>query len=155
MIALTVSAPSSTLSKSISMVRTAGALCVSRTQILVAIPNIPSLPTNAPRRSNPGTSDSVPPNCTSEPSLSTTSSPRTCDAVTPSLRQCGPPELLATLPPTLQLCWLLGSGAKCNPRCATWRERSRFKTPGSTHAKRLIGSTDSTRFIFVSTMTKA
>ena len=35
--------------------------------------------------------------------------------VTPSARQCGPPELLATLPPIEQLCWLLGSGAKCRP----------------------------------------
>ena len=49
--ALTVSAPSSTDSKSISIVRTAGGSGVSRTQTLVAMPNIPSLPTNAPRRS--------------------------------------------------------------------------------------------------------
>ena len=40
-----------------------------------------------------------------------------CADVTPSDRQCGPPELLATLPPIEQLCWLLGSGAKCRP-CA-------------------------------------
>ena len=35
--------------------------------------------------------------------------------VTPSARQCGPPELLATLPPIEHVCWLLGSGAKCSP----------------------------------------
>ncbi len=119
------------------------------------MPNIPSLPTNAPRRSNPSTSGSSPPSCTTDPSLSTTSSPRMCEAVTPSLRQCGPPELFATLPPMEQLCWLLGSGAKCRPRCATWRVRSRFSTPGSTHAMRFTASTDSTRFIFVVAMTSA
>ncbi len=51
MIALTVCAPSSTVAKSISMVRTAGGFCVSRTHTLVVMPHIPSLPTNAPRRS--------------------------------------------------------------------------------------------------------
>ena len=56
--------------------------------------------------------------------------------MTPSARQCGPPELLATLPPMVQLCWLLGSGAKCSPRCCTALVRSRLSTPGSTHAER-------------------
>ncbi len=51
MMPLTVAAPSSTLSKSSSIVRTAGGFWVSRTQIAVAMPHIPSLPTNAPRRS--------------------------------------------------------------------------------------------------------
>ena len=51
MIALTVCAPSSTVAKSNSIVRTAGGFWVSRTQTLVVMPNIPSLPTNAPRRS--------------------------------------------------------------------------------------------------------
>ncbi len=51
MIALTVCAPASTVGKSNSIVRTSGGDCVSRTQTLVAMPNIPSLPTNAPRRS--------------------------------------------------------------------------------------------------------
>jgi hypothetical protein len=36
-------------------------------------------------------------------------------AVTPSDKQCGPPELLATLPPIEHVCWLLGSGAKWRP----------------------------------------
>ena len=49
--ALTVDAPASTVSKSISIVHTAGGSGVRRTQILVAIPNMPSLPTNTPRRS--------------------------------------------------------------------------------------------------------
>ena len=61
----------------------------------------------------------------------------TCAVVTPSARQCGPPELLATLPPIEQLCWLLGSGAKCRPSGDTARVRSRLSTPGSTHASRL------------------
>ncbi len=76
-----------------------------------------------------------------------------CALVTPSARQCGPPELFATLPPIEQVCWLLGSGAKCTPRCAICRDRSRFRTPGSTHANRLIGSTDRIRFIFDVEMT--
>ena len=49
--ALTVDAPASTVSKSISIVHTAGGSGVRRTQIFVAMPNIPSLPTNTPRRS--------------------------------------------------------------------------------------------------------
>src|SRR4051794_37633296 len=68
--------------------------------------------------------------------------------VTPSERQCGPPELLATLPPIEHVCWLLGSGAKCRPCGATARDRSRFSTPGSTQARRLEGSTDSSAVIF-------
>ena len=48
---LTVAAPSSTVSKSISNVRTAGGFWVSLTHTAVAMPSIPSLPTNAPRRS--------------------------------------------------------------------------------------------------------
>ena len=43
--------------------------------------------------------------------------------VTPSARQCGPPELLATLPPIEHVCWLLGSGAKCSPWAATARRQ--------------------------------
>ena len=76
-------------------------------------------------------------------------------AVTPSARQCGPPELLATLPPIVHVCWLLGSGAKCSPWMATARLRSRLRTPGSTHARRLSGSTARIRFIFVSEITTA
>ena len=51
MMPLTVAAPSSTVSKSISIVRTAGGFWVSLTQTAVAMPSMPSLPTNAPRRS--------------------------------------------------------------------------------------------------------
>ena len=51
MMSLTVDAPASTSSKSSSIVRTTGGSCVRRTQIAVAMPHIPSLPTNAPRRS--------------------------------------------------------------------------------------------------------
>ena len=51
MTALTVEAPSSTDPKSMSIVHTAGGSGVSRTQILVAMPNMPSLPTKTPRRS--------------------------------------------------------------------------------------------------------
>ena len=51
MISLTVSPPSATVAKSSSMVRTAGGLGVRRTQMRVAIPIVPSLPTKSPRRS--------------------------------------------------------------------------------------------------------
>ena len=51
MIPLTVAAPSSTVAKSNSIVVTAGAFWVSRTHTSVAIPSMPSLPTNTPRRS--------------------------------------------------------------------------------------------------------
>ena len=60
-------------------------------------------------------SGSSPPSTATLPSGSTTSRARTWAFVTPSARQCGPPELLATLPPIEQVCWLLGSGAKCRP----------------------------------------
>ncbi len=80
---------------------------------------------------------------------------RTWALVTPSARQCGPPELLATLPPIEHVCWLLGSGAKCSPCDATALLRSRFSTPGSTHARRADGSTDRMRFIFVVAITTA
>ena len=46
MMSETVAAQSVTESKSNSIVLTAGAVCVRRTQILVAMPHIPSLPTN-------------------------------------------------------------------------------------------------------------
>ena len=153
MMPLTVAAPSSTVGKSSSIVRTTGGFGVSRTQIAVAIPHIPSLPTNAPRRSYPVGSGSSPPSTATLPSGSTTSTARMWLDVTPSARQCGPPELFATLPPIVHVCWLLGSGAKWSPSDATCRERSRLRTPGSTHAWRASASTESTRFIFEIEMT--
>ena len=41
--------------------------------------------------------------------------------MTPYARQCGPPELLATLPPIEHDCWLDGSGAKWTPWGASAR----------------------------------
>ena len=61
MTALTVSAPASTESKSMSIVQIAGGSGVRRTQTLVVTPSMPSLPTNAPRRSSPAGSGSSPP----------------------------------------------------------------------------------------------
>ena len=46
-----------------------------------------------------------------EPSASTTSSASTWVAVTPDARQCGPPALVATLPPMVHACCDDGSGA--------------------------------------------
>src|SRR6516225_6538908 len=88
-----------------------------------------------------------------DPSGNTASMASTWALVTPYKRQCGPPELLATLPPTEQDCWLEGSGAKCRPKGATALERSRLRTPGSTHASLATGSTSRMRFILVVTMT--
>ena len=113
--ALTVAAPSSTRSKSSSSVRTTGGSWTRRTHTRVAMPSIPSPPTNTPRRSRPTGSGSSPPSTVTDPSGSTTSTARMCVAVTPSDRQCGPPAFVATLPPTEQLCWLEGSGRVVHP----------------------------------------
>ena len=111
MIALTVAAASSMEVKSRSRVRTHGGFGWSRTAMRVAMPMVPSLPTKQPRRSKPATSGSSPPSRATEPSASTTSSARTWADVTPAARQCGPPALVATLPPIVQACWDDGSGA--------------------------------------------
>ena len=58
---LTVSAAASTVGKSSSRVATAGGSGVSRTAMRVAMPSVPSLPTNTPRRSSPAGSGSRPP----------------------------------------------------------------------------------------------
>src|SRR6516165_1376721 len=87
-----------------------------------------------------------------DPSGNTASIASTWALVTPYRRQCGPPELLATLPPTEQDCWLDGSGAKCKPNGATALDRSRLRTPGSTHASFAAGSISRIRFILVVTM---
>src|SRR5881397_3550178 len=79
--------------------------------IRVAIPKFPSEPTNSPTRSGPHGSPPGLPSSTTRPSPSTTSSASTCCAVTPYLRQCGPPAFSATLPPTVHAVWLEGSGA--------------------------------------------
>jgi hypothetical protein len=50
-IEVTVAAQSSTRAKSSSIVRTAGAIGVSRTQAAVTMPSVPSEPTSRPRRS--------------------------------------------------------------------------------------------------------
>ena len=45
------------------------------------------------------------------PSCCTITSPWMCLVVVPCLKQCGPPEFSATLPPMVQAFWLEGSGA--------------------------------------------
>ena len=72
MMPLTVSAAASTAGKSSSSVATAGGSGVRRTAMRVAMPRVPSLPTNAPRRSSPGGSGSRPPSTVTSPSGSTT-----------------------------------------------------------------------------------
>ena len=139
--ALTVFAASRTLENDASSVRTAVGFGVTRTATRTAMPSVPSPPTNAPRRSRPGGSGSSPPRRAIEPSGRTTSIASTWAFVTPYARQCGPPELLATLPPMVQTCWLEGSGAKWKPSGRRCRVRSRLTTPGSTHTARASRST--------------
>ena len=70
--------PASTVEpKNATSVRTASGFGTTRSQILVAIPSVPSEPTKAPTRSYPGWSSSGPPSVTSEPSGSTSSRPVT------------------------------------------------------------------------------
>ncbi len=97
--------------KSASSVRMARGTGSRRTLIRVAIPKLPSEPTNRPTRSGPHASPPGLPSSTTCPSASTTSSSSTWVAVTPYLRQCGPPAFSATLPPMVQALWLDGSGA--------------------------------------------
>ena len=104
MIALTVVAASRTEANDRSRVRTSGGFLVSFTATLVAMPRVPSLPMNAPRRSSPAGSASSPPSIATWPDGSTASMATTCASVTPYARQCGPPELLATFPPIVQTC---------------------------------------------------
>ena len=112
---LTVSAPSSTLSKSISSVCTAGGFGVSSHAHLGGDAEHALAADEHAAQVVPAGSGSSPPSTVTVPSGNTTSMASTCAAVTPSARQCGPPELLATLPPIEHVCWLLGSGAKCRP----------------------------------------
>ena len=111
MMPLTVAPASSIDVKSSSSVRTTGGSGVSRTAMRVAMPMVPSLPTKHPRRSRPGWSGARPPSIATEPSASTTSIASTWVAVTPDARQCGPPALVATLPPMVHACCDDGSGA--------------------------------------------
>ena len=107
----TAPAASSIAVKSASSVRISGGSGMRRTAIRVAMPIVPSLPTNTPRRSSPGASGASEPRSSTEPSGSTTSTASTWAEVTPAARQCGPPALVPTLPPMLHACCDDGSGA--------------------------------------------
>src|SRR5262249_62280338 len=74
--------------------------------------------------------------------------------VMPYLRQCGPPALVATLPPIDETIWLDGSGAKKYPRLATARVREGLINPGCTVAHRFgrsISRRASIRFVPIMT----
>ena len=107
----TASPAASIEGKSASSTATLAGVRSSRRVMAVAMPRVPSLPMNTPRRSRPGISGSSPPRVAIEPSGSTTSIASTWLLVTPYFRQCTPPEFSATLPPMLQATWLEGSGA--------------------------------------------
>ena len=114
MIWLTACEASSIEANVARIVRQACGSFVSRAQILVTIASVPSLPQTMRARSSAAGS-STGPNCTIEPSPSTTSSPATWLTVTPYFSVCGPPALVATLPPMVAVPWLDGSGAKWQP----------------------------------------
>ena len=98
-------------SKAASTVRTDSGRRSTRSVISVAIPSVPSEPTNAPSRSGPGDSrDAAEPHGLAVREARR-ASPVTWLTVNPYLRQCAPPEFSATLPPIVQTCWLDGSGA--------------------------------------------
>src|SRR5213079_1682334 len=141
--------------KSASRVRMARGTGSRRTLIRVAMPKLPSEPTNRPTRSGPQGSPPGLPSWTIRPSASTTSRLSTWFAVTPYLRQCGPPEFSATLPPIVQAVWLDGSGLYSRPCGAAAAERRTFTTPGSTTAIRFLGSIARMRFSRVSTSSTA
>jgi hypothetical protein len=107
----TASPAASIAVKSASSTATLSGLRSNRRVMAVAMPSVPSLPMNTPRRSSSGISGRSPPRVVTVPSGSTTSRPSTWLLVTPYLRQCTPPEFSATLPPMLQATWLEGSGA--------------------------------------------
>jgi hypothetical protein len=111
-IALTAAPACSMVWNAARIVHTASGERSSRTQILVAMPSVPSEPTNTPVRSYPGACAARPaPSRTSSPSAVHTSRPVTWCTVKPYLTQCAPPEFSATFPPMEQICWLDGSGA--------------------------------------------
>ena len=112
MVAETVRHASTMVAKSNSMVLTAAGRGSSRTQISVTTASVPSLPTITESRSTSGRSALSPPSVTTVPSWSTATSPSTWLNITPYLRQCGPPALVETLPPSVLTCCEAGSGAK-------------------------------------------
>ncbi len=152
MISLIALVASSTVLKIARKVRWSCGSGVRRTQTLVTIASVPSLPTSTPIRSNPA-GFSTGPSRRIEPSPSTASRPSTWFTVTPYFRVCGPPALVATLPPMVEATWLDGSGAKWNPEPARARPSSTLGTPASTTARRLSRSTWRIRFIRVSSTT--
>ena len=107
----TASAAASIEVKSASSTATLSGAGNRRRVMAVAMPRVPSLPMNTPRRSSSGVSARPLPRVVTVPSGSTTSSSSTWLLVTPYLRLCTPPEFSATLPPMLQTTWLEGSGA--------------------------------------------
>ena len=105
MMALTAAPASSVVRNAASTVTTACGARSSRTATLVAMPSVPSAPTNTPTRSYPAVSAALPaPIHISSPSGVHTSRPVTWCAVNPYFRQCAPPEFSATLPPIEQTC---------------------------------------------------
>ena len=112
MMAETASEAISIESKVASAVLTASPARVSFTATFVTMPRVPSEPTITPARSYPGRSWTTPPSQSRSPRPVTTSTPRTWLTALPYLSACGPPALVAALPPIEETIWLDGSGAK-------------------------------------------
>ncbi len=84
---------------------------ISLTHAAVTMPRVPSEPISSDLRSYPATSFRIgPPILTSSPGASTTSSPLIHAPVTPYLKACGPPALVAMLPPSCDCSAEPGSG---------------------------------------------
>ena len=120
---------------------------IKRSHAAVMIPSVPSLPISRPRRSYPATSLRIgPPKCTSSPGAITASTPVTQREVTPYLNACGPPALVARLPPICDCSAAPGSGGNSSPFSRASRCTVAVVTPASTSIRHSSGSNERTRF---------
>ncbi len=92
----------STVSNTASIVVTDSGWGMILSTISVMMPSVPSLPTISAAKSSPCQRAALPPISSSSPSTSATCSPSTWLAVTPYLRQCGPPAFIATFPASVE-----------------------------------------------------
>ncbi len=100
--ASTAAQPSRTLPYAAATGSASAGAGIKRSQAAVMIPSVPSLPISSERRSNPATSlRTGPPKDTNSPGAITASTPVTQRPVTPYLKACGPPALVARLPAEL------------------------------------------------------
>src|SRR2546430_2527326 len=140
MIALAARGRRSMSGKMATKVRTSWGRGSSRSQIFVMIPSVPSLPTMSGTQSYPGRSAAVPPLRRISRFGRTISILRGGLSVEPYRRAWGPPALVSTFPPIVEMRWLAGSGAKKSPISRAAALTATFGTPGSTTATRAVAS---------------